>query len=64
MYIKEWQAREGKGKREKNLLQIKIRVIEILYNFVILGDKVKQISNIPQGKAAKERVRIEMVWEF
>lgn len=38
---------------EEKLLQIKIRVVDIFYNIVSLRDKVKQIVNLPQSKAAK-----------
>lgn len=40
-------------KTEETLLQTKIRVTEFFYNLVSVGDKVKQISNLPQSKAAK-----------
>lgn len=45
-------------KTEEKFLQTKIRVIEIFYNLVSMGDKVKQISNLPQNKTVKiEEVR-------
>lgn len=46
-------AREERKMGEEKLLQIKIRVVDIFYNIVSLRDKVKQIVNLPQSKAAK-----------
>lgn len=60
MHIKEGRAREGMEKGEEKLFQIKIRA-EFFLNLVSLEDKVNQISNLPQSKAVKKRVKIEKI---
>lgn len=52
-YFFKWQQRR-KGKRErKSFCKLKLESQNFFYNIVNFKDKVKQISNLPQSKAAK-----------